>query len=377
MSERRKFLFLYLTTGAGHISTAKVLRHEILKLYPEAEIVMVHGFDKHNYVGKSLFEHGYFLATNIFHGAFSLVYDISRFRPVMTAFSKAIHGHTTRYFEKIIEQENPTDIVSFHFALTPHMKSAIIRSHRKIRLTTMVTDPFTLPAAWFYERDQKYLVYSEEARQYGISLKVPPENITVVPFIMNKKYAMPFNDGDIAVLRRKHGFDQNKKVLLMVGGGDGIPGAIEIINKCVLRKAGFAIAIVCGKDVAKKTYFEGLKRIYPRLDLHVFGFVNFLDELVKLSDCVVMKAGPATLIEVLSCRKPVIICRYIHNQELGNMRFAVNNHVGWFIQKPGPIYDKVEELLNDEHFSEKMAANFERLKIDTDASKIAKLLLAE
>ena len=81
------------------------------------------------------------------------------------------------------------------------------------------------------------------------------------------------------------------------------------------------------------------------------------------------------MIEVLSCRKPIIISRYIHNQELGNMRFAVRNKVGWFIQKPSKIYDKVEELLEDKDFDAKMAKNFDRLTFDTDSSKIAKLLL--
>ncbi|MDE6068868.1 MAG: hypothetical protein K2F89_07975 [Treponemataceae bacterium] len=78
---------------------------------------------------------------------------------------------------------------------------------------------------------------------------------------------------------------------------------------------------------------------------------------------------------MLSCKKPVIISRYIHNQELGNMRFAVRNKVGYFIQKPGAIYDKIEEILEDENFDERMAENFANLKIDTDSSKIAKLLL--
>ncbi len=375
MQKRRKFLFLYLTTGAGHISTARVLKESILAKNPDAEVVMVHGFDKYNFWGKAFFESGYFLATNIFHGAFSLIYDISFFRPVLDVIANTVRPHTMKYLEQVIMDEDPTDIVSFHFGLSPACKSAIRHSGKKINYTVMVTDPFTLPPAWFYERDLDYFVYSQEAKDFGVSLKVPEKNITVVPFVMNSKYRIPFTKDDVRQLREKHGFEQDKKVVLMVGGGDGIPGAIEIINKCIARKAGFAVAVVCGKDKAKQTYLESLAKLYPKLDLHVFGFVNYLDELIKLSDCVVMKAGPATLIEVLSCRKPVIICRYIHNQELGNMRFAVNNHVGWFIQKPGAIYDKIEQLLSDEKFDEKMADNFSRLKIDTDSSKIADLLL--
>ena len=135
------------------------------------------------------------------------------------------------------------------------------------------------------------------------------------------------------------------------------------------------MAVICGHDTVKKTFLETQKLLNPKFDLHVYGFVGFLDELVKLSDCVVMKAGPATLIEVLACRKPVIICRYIHNQEKGNMQFAVNNKVGYFIQSPSKIYDKVEELLADEDFDKKMEFRFNALSIDTNTDKTAKILL--
>lgn len=374
---KRKFLFLYLTTGAGHISTARMLKEEILSKNPDAEIVMVNGFDKANIAGKFFFEQGYFWSTNFLHGAFPLIYDVSQHRPFVSFTAMIMRSHTVAFLKKVIERENPTDIVSFHFALSSFAKSAITRTHRKINLTVMVTDPFTLPIAWFWDRSLDYLVYSEEAKSVGLAQGVPENQIRVVPFVLNKKYTVPFTKEDVLALRKKHGFSPEKKVVLLVGGGDGIPGAVEIINKCVLRRAKFSVAIVCGKDIGKQKYLEGFSKIYPKLDLHVFGFVDFLDELIKLSDCVVTKAGPATLLEILSCRKPVIISRYIHNQELGNMRFVVRNKVGFFLQKPGDIYDKVEEILNDGGFDARMAANFDALKIDTDSGKIAELLLSK
>ena len=375
MSQKRKFMFVYLTTGAGHISTARVMKECILKNEPNAEVVMVNGFDKKNFWGQVILEQGYYVSTNFFHGLYPLAYDLARFRFFQSFMLRFFMPHTVRYLRKIIKKEKPTDIVSFHFALSPCIKQALKSSDSKINLSVMVTDPFTVPNVWFYEKSLQYFVYSEQAKEIGMNLKVPEKNIHIVPFALNPKYQIPFDKDDITSLKKNHGFDLNKKVLLIVGGGDGIPGAIEIINKCILRKAKFSVAVICGHDLVKKTYLEGLKVLYPKFDLHVYGFINYLDELVKLSDCVVMKAGPATLVEVLSCKKPVIICRYIHNQEKGNMQFAVNNKVGFFIQSPGKIYDKVEELLADEHFDEKMKERFAALNIDTDTNKTAKLLL--
>ena len=79
--------------------------------------------------------------------------------------------------------------------------------------------------------------------------------------------------------------------------------------------------------------------------------------------------------EVISCRKPVVIIKYIHNQELGNMRFAVDHKVGWFIRKPRDVYRKINELLVDKNFDDEMKKNFDSVHLDTDAGKVASLLL--
>ena len=62
MSQKRKFMFVYLTTGAGHISTARVMKECILKNEPNAEVVMVNGFDKKNFWGQVILEQGYYVS---------------------------------------------------------------------------------------------------------------------------------------------------------------------------------------------------------------------------------------------------------------------------------------------------------------------------
>ena len=54
----RKFLFLYLNTGAGHISAAKVLASAMKQENPSVEIEMKLGFKK-NGISRVFFEKGY------------------------------------------------------------------------------------------------------------------------------------------------------------------------------------------------------------------------------------------------------------------------------------------------------------------------------
>ena len=210
MSQKRKFMFVYLTTGAGHISTARVMKECILKNEPNAEVVMVNGFDKKNFWGQVILEQGYYVSTNFFHGLYPLAYDLARFRFFQSFMLRFFMPHTVRYLRKIIKKEKPTDIVSFHFALSPCIKQALKSSDSKINLSVMVTDPFTVPNVWFYEKSLQYFVYSEQAKEIGMNLKVPEKNIHIVPFALNPKYQIPFDKDDITSLKKKHGFDLNK-----------------------------------------------------------------------------------------------------------------------------------------------------------------------
>lgn len=57
------------------------------------------------------------------------------------------------------------------------------------------------------------------------------------------------------------------------------------------------------------------------------------------------------------------------------MRYAIDKKVGYFIQKPNLIYKKVNQIMNQSDFDKKMKTNFDNLNIDTDCSKVAKILL--
>lgn len=359
------------------MSAARTLADAIKRESPGAQIELVNGFGGGNHLGKMLFEKNYNFACNYVHGLFPLLYDLGETKFFQNLLLRLLYRKTTKYLRGVFSKKRATDVVSFHFALTPFAKAARAEIPWKINLTTIVTDPFTVPKSWFHERDTDFFVYSQEAKDTAVKLcAVPERNVMIVPFLMNPKYmSPPPSPEEVARLKEKHGFDPRKKIVLMVGGGEGLPGAVEIINECIIHRAPFAVAMVCGRAKPFKKTLDILSATYPKFDLHVFGFIDCLDELMRICDCAVVKAGPAVLMEALSCRKPVIIIKYIYNQELGNMRYATRNHVGYYIRRPRRIYRKIKELLDDTGFEERMGKNFDSLNLDVDSSKTARLLL--
>lgn len=380
MSERklqnRKFMFLYLNTGNGHIAQARVLKKAVEEIAPDASIELVNGFDKKNIIGHLFFEKGYGAACNYIPGSFPLIYDLAQNRFMQECFCDFIKIQTVPYLRKVIEEKGITDVVSFHFALTPSVKEAIRGVNHKVNLSVLVTDPFTGPNAWFYERNVDYLVASDDMKDVAINVnKVKPSCVHMVPVLVDKKFRNKVTVEEKSALRKQYGFAEDKKVVLLAGGGEGLPGAVKIINQCVLHKAKFTIAVVCGRNTPMQQSLEIFAKTYPQLDLHVFGFVKYMDSLIKLSDLVVSKAGTSTVMEIVASGKPLIISNYIHNQELGNMRFVVQNHVGTYMRHSADIYRKIEEIFESDETYNKRMSNFGAIKLDTDAEKIARYIL--
>ena len=114
--DKRKFLFYYLDTGAGHKSAANVLSDAMKNEQSDADVKIVRGFSSHG-LGHLLFEKGYNYSCNYIHGLFPIVYDLGQSKILQSVLTYLLCPETKRFLRKQILKEHPTDIVSFHFVL--------------------------------------------------------------------------------------------------------------------------------------------------------------------------------------------------------------------------------------------------------------------
>jgi processive 1,2-diacylglycerol beta-glucosyltransferase/1,2-diacylglycerol 3-beta-galactosyltransferase len=96
---KRNFMFLYLNTGGGHLSSARVLKAKIEKLYPDANIQLVNGFDKSNFVSRWVFEKGYHSMCTIVPGLWHFVYDFGQHRTFQKITQKCLIPQTSNYLK--------------------------------------------------------------------------------------------------------------------------------------------------------------------------------------------------------------------------------------------------------------------------------------
>lgn len=130
-----------------------------------------------------------------------------------------------------------------------------------------------------------------------------------------KNTAVPPESGK-STARSELGLERDLPAVLVVGGGDGMGGIVDIA--CAMgEKLGkdantpsSQMVVVCGSNkdaqrkLANQSWGSGVKVV-------VQGFVNNMDEWMNASDAIVTKAGPGTIAEASICGLPCMLFAYL------------------------------------------------------------------
>jgi len=114
--------------------------------------------------------------------------------------------------------------------------------------------------------------------------------------------------------RKELGLDADLPTVLIVGGGDGMGGIVDIAKSLgsTLGKSDDVsqMVVVCGSNTEAKATLE--KSSWGEgVNVHVQGFVNNMDEWMKASDALVTKAGPGTIAEASICGLPCMMFSFL------------------------------------------------------------------
>lgn len=114
--------------------------------------------------------------------------------------------------------------------------------------------------------------------------------------------------------RQKLGLRADLPVVLVVGGGDGMGGLVDIskqlgneLGRCSSRSQ---MVVVCGNNKEAKHQLDGVSW-GDGVNVQVQGFVNNMDEWMKASDVLVTKAGPGTIAEASICGLPCMMFSFL------------------------------------------------------------------
>ena len=212
-------------------------------------------------------------------------------------------------------------------------------------------------------------------------------------------------------IREQLNIDPNKRMVLVMGGGEGVGSLSDIVNELYvkLRTQGVdaTICVVCGRNEKLKTdletrcwetvvsqslnSYESLKsRVFSRLlnmhasrsrriqialdraaaraargndiakipgnvDVVPLGFVKNMAEFMVAADVLVSKAGPGTIAEAAAVGLPIMVTSHLPGQEAGNVDIVLNGGFGDFCEDPETIALEIACWLQDSQLLDVMS----------------------
>ena len=370
---KKKLLFFYLRTWGWHISNAKALKSYFDdKMWDEVDIKLQDGLEKSKNLFKKIIEDWYAKLQSKWRLFYNFLYFFNKnsfFAKInQILMSKAIKNQIEEY----ILDNNPDCIVIFHFFLIKPVTKIISDLWKKTKIITIVTDPFTVPKLRFLEKNMTYIVYSSKAQEIAIKNWIDKKNIFVFSPIVDPKYEKKPSKEYLQKLKKKYWIKSDKKNILIFGGGDGMKNTEKIIEKFLEKKINTKLFVICGKD---KTLKENIEKIISEKNIkniQVFGFIDFVYDLICVADLVVTKAWPASIMEIIHLGKIPVINNYIWEQEKWNVEFVVKNQIWIYEKNIEKMIFKIQNILKNSDFYEK---NIKKLKIENWAKNIAKFII--
>jgi 1,2-diacylglycerol 3-beta-galactosyltransferase len=147
-----------------------------------------------------------------------------------------------------------------------------------------------------------------------------------------------------AEARAALGWPPEARIVLMVGGGDGMGMLQQTARAIDSLRLEAELVIIAGRNAAMKKALEARQWERPT---RIYGFVNNIEVMMRAADLLITKAGPATLTEAATVGLPMVISGAIRFQESPNVKYVVSRKAAVYAPSPRKVAAAVAALLAD------------------------------
>jgi processive 1,2-diacylglycerol beta-glucosyltransferase/1,2-diacylglycerol 3-beta-galactosyltransferase len=340
----------------------------------KSEPKLIYGFEKTPRWVQYIIEDGYRMLQYTGKWIFEFLYALNKIPLVARITCNLLAPFMNKYLEETIFNEKPDKIVIFHFFCIIPVYRILRRNKISIPVQTVITDPFTPHPMWFLVKNQNFIVFSKGLQERVIRKK-RGYVVHSFSFVLDEKYSKPLSKEELVTAKKKLDFVPDKKIILIVGGGDGIPKGEKILNELLKAKLNAQIGIVCGKNEALQKGAERLKNFYNADNLKIYGYVDFIYELVNISDVVITKCGASTIMEILNLKRVPIVNDYIWEQEQGNVDYLIEKKLGIYEPRIKNLPIAVKKLLEDQQLFSSYSENISNEKIENGVAKVSEYII--
>ncbi|AIK35820.1 diglucosyl diacylglycerol synthase [Bacillus pseudomycoides] len=339
MIKNPKVLILTAHYGNGHVQVAKTLAQTFRQKGIE-DVIVCDLFGESHPVITDITKYLYLKSYTIGKELYRLFYY-----GVEKIYDKKIASWYANFGRKrlkaLLHAEKPDIVINtFPIIAVPELKK---QTGFSIPVYNVLTD-FCLHKIWIHREVDRYFVATDHVKKVMVEIGVPSEQIVETGIPIRKNFELTINP---EILYSKYHLSREKKILLIVAGAHGVLGNVKELCQSFMTVPNLQIAVVCGKNEALKQELLGLKEQKPEA-LTVFGYVENIDELFRITSCMITKPGGITLSEAAALQVPVILYKPVPGQENENAIYFEKKGAALVIREDEDIFAKTKALLEDD-----------------------------
>lgn len=360
--DKIKILILYEDIGTGHKRTATALKKAFEKMDGVEAFV-------ENPLGEKFPSLSY-LTTRIYLKTLKLtpelwgyLYEMERDK-IERRINKLVGISVYTFIKDYVLNLKPNAVIC------THPFSCSILSHIKrdlnIPIFAILTD-YDVHAYWIHHQIDGYFVGSQEMKSQMNLMGVSDDKINVTGIPIDEEFYIKKDKNEI---RRKLGFEVDRPLVMVMGGGLGLGNIKKAVN-VIQRHKDLQIAVICGLNKNLKAKIEEISDD----NVFVYGHVDNVHEFMEAADVLVTKSGGLTVTEAIIKRLPMIIFDPIPGQEERNLEFLLKKRIALRIKDIEKLDKKILDLLYDKKKIDEMKERMEEIGIYNSADKVCNVVI--
>ena len=276
--------------------------------------------------------------------------------------------HAKALLEDIVKNQ-PDVIVSTHFLPPEILGRAKQKGLIKSKMITVITD-FYPHTFWVNPGTDHYWVMAEETKQDLVGRGVPAAMITAggIPVVPTFKPS-----GRKMEILKKYGLEEGRFTILLTSGSFGLGPQEAILEELKAFKDRVQCFVVCANNKELKGILESKAYPYP---VKIFGFIDFMPDLMEASDLMVAKSGGSTTSEALTKGVVMVVMEPIPGQETRNVKLLKLRDAAYFLKDPKEIHAIVKGILENPANLQKKRDAIRNLAKPDASDDLVKLILA-
>jgi processive 1,2-diacylglycerol beta-glucosyltransferase len=341
-----RVLVLSTSAGSGHLRAADAIEKALRMRGLASEVQNLDVLKYTNKVFRNLYSKAYIELVNKAPEVLGWLYDHLNVPGRSEHLRLAFDRLNTVPFIKVLNTYQPNVAICTHFLPSETISSLNEDKHMNIINAVVVTD-LDVHAMWLCRHCEHYFVSLDETKVHLVNLGVPESAVTVSGIPIDPVFAEP---KDSRAMRRKHGLDESRFLILVSTGGFGV-GPIEHIIQALAALARPAqVVVVCGRNEELQAQLSSVVQRFSSaqgVQFHLLGYTTEMDELMAAADLFVGKPGGLTTSEALAKGLPMLVINPIPGQEERNSDHLLEEGIALRCNNLPALAYKINRLIDE------------------------------